>query len=81
MKEFFIQVLRFLKLDELLLGLFEKIRLGLMKKFHKARGVLQEAKGAISDTFDNAQSVLEDTQELAQDALECAQEAVENFLG
>lgn len=81
MKEFFIQVLRFLKLDVLLLGLFEKIRLGLIKKFRKADGALEGAKSALNDTLDSAQDVLEDTCELAQDALECAQEAVENFLG
>ncbi len=81
MREFFIQVLRFLKLDELLLGLFEKIRLGLTKKFRTARGVLKEAKGALNDSLTSAQSVLEDTQELAQGVLERAQEAVENFLG
>ena len=81
MREFFIQVLRFLKLDELLLGLFEKIRLGLTKKFQNVRGVLNGAKGVLNDTLNSAQNALDTTQELAQGALECAQEAVENFLG
>lgn len=76
MKNFFIQVLRFLKLDVLLLGLFEKIRLGLNKKIHKADAAIENAQIALNKTCDLAQDALES----AQDVLENAQDALENFL-
>ena len=40
MKEKFIKVLRYFKLDGLLLGLFEKLRLGLIKKLAAVKALL-----------------------------------------
>ena len=40
MKEKFIKVLRYFKLDALLLGLFEKLRLGLIKKLAAVKALL-----------------------------------------
>ena len=40
MKEKFIKVLRYFKLDALLLGLFEKLRLGLIKKLAAVKVLL-----------------------------------------
>ena len=76
MKEFIIYVLRFLKLDVLLLGLFEKIRLGLTKKQQKAKQAIETVK----DSLDDVKTSLDETHERVQESLDKAQDALESFL-